>query len=70
MADAKRCDRCRNFYMTDDIKMYGITRIKMSISTGVGETVKTYDLCPKCSEKLKFFMDNISDNVEEAHEDD
>ena len=62
MADAKRCDRCRNFYMTDDIKM--------SISTGVGETVKTYDLCPKCSEKLKFFMDNISDKVEEVHEDD
>ena len=62
MADAKRCDRCRNFYMTDDIKM--------SISTGVGETVKTYDLCPKCSEKLKNFMDNISDKVEEVHEDD
>lgn len=70
MADAKRCDRCRNFYMTDDIEMYGITRIKRSIFTGVGETVKTYDLCPKCSEKFKIFMDNISDKVEEVHEDD
>lgn len=70
MADAKRCDRCRNFYMTDDIEEYGIKRIKMSVSTGVCGTVISYDLCPKCSEKLKIFMDNISDKVEEVHEDD
>ena len=69
MADAKRCDRCRNFYMTDDIEMYGIKRIIMSVSTSIGENTKTYDLCPECAKKLKDFMNNLRNKAETKGEE-
>lgn len=60
MADAKRCDRCKNFYMADDTEMYGVTKITAVVSTGIGGSNKTYDLCPKCSKEFKNFMHNLS----------
>lgn len=59
MADAKKCDRCKNFYMPDDIEIYGIRKIIMSVFNGAGDIDKSYDLCPKCSKKLKNFMDSL-----------
>lgn len=64
MADAKRCDRCKNFYMPDDIEMYGIRKIIMSVFNGAGDSAKSYDLCPKCSKELKIFMDSPPNKAE------
>lgn len=69
MADAKKCDRCNNFYMPDDIEMYSIKRIIAIISTGTGETNKTYDLCPECAKKLKDFMNNLRNKAETKGEE-
>lgn len=51
MANAKKCDRCGKFYQeTVREKLKVRQYVEMSCS------YTEYDLCPKCTEKLKAFL--------------
>lgn len=51
MANAKKCDRCGKFYQeTVKEKLKVRQYVEMSCSH------TEYDLCPKCTEKLKAFL--------------
>lgn len=63
MADAKVCDRCRNFYMpikfnprhvSDGEYKEGRPIFRITAETfGINDT---YDLCPECGEAFRDFM--------------
>lgn len=71
MANAKKCDRCDKFYMTDDYKLlknskgingYYVRGVRaFTNSTGIEE----FDLCPECVIKFYDFMNpNICDTCQ------
>lgn len=53
MADAKQCDRCREFYFPSDV-----TSSVQTIPYAAKGWTKTYDLCFTCTENHIKFMDN------------
>lgn len=61
MADAKKCDRCGEFYMRNSIEVRDkdncicyAARIKLIGSNG--GLVRTIDLCDECHEKMSDFL--------------
>ena len=61
MSDAKKCDRCKNFYLeTDDIQTrpsYAGIRIYSVELKGMGGThIRGFDLCADCASKLDLFL--------------
>lgn len=67
MADAKRCERCGNYYV-DEEKEFRVNKKKigyMRLCTPEGNYVvdKKYDLCDQCSKDLWSWLCNDSDVV-------
>lgn len=65
MAEAKKCDRCGEFYTMgrwyDEVKEVdrgGYLRVFRSIRSDYDTRAKTYDLCPACENELMRFMSN------------
>lgn len=61
MSDAKKCDRCKKFYLeTDDIKTrpaYAELKIFSVELKGMGGThIRGFDLCAACALKLDLFL--------------
>lgn len=52
MANAKRCDRCGEFYMPDKEK--NLDNIQVGVFPHVGG-FQAFDLCPECAEMLEEF---------------
>lgn len=50
--DAKKCDRCGNFYNTPSVFR------KYSILLTVGYSKRALDLCPECYDILASFLKN------------
>lgn len=63
MANAKKCDRCKNYY-DENTKYKTKGRLIGSIISGVATTNriyekdKCYDLCDKCLTELFDFLEN------------
>lgn len=51
MANANKCDRCGKFYQ----EMFRET-LKVRQYVEMSSSYTEYDLCPKCTEKLKAFL--------------
>lgn len=51
MSDAKRCDRCGNYYQHDDLIDAGSNGI-MTFNK-YGQRLDSYDLCKACIEEFK-----------------
>lgn len=61
MSDAKKCDRCKKFYLeTDDIKIrpaYAELNIfSVELKSMNGSDIRGYDLCAACALKLNLFL--------------
>lgn len=58
MADAKRCDRCGNYYIEKEknYKLDGFRVLRVSFTNFFGQNFKSMDLCDECVEKLDQFM--------------
>lgn len=61
MSKAKKCDRCKKFYLeTDDIKIrpaYAELKIFSVELKGMGGThIRGFDLCADCASKLDLFL--------------
>lgn len=65
MADAKKCDRCGEFYIQKDnkFKIDDEFPVELHLTSRSGWNIKEYDLCDKCWEELMDFLDNCSDTV-------
>lgn len=68
MADAKKCDRCGDFYTMDDLFRLGneeYINVKIFKCTSIGDGFKhsddRYDLCPKCMEKLIAWLNGCAE---------
>ena len=64
MSDAKRCDRCGDFYsMNDDIQKRGKINNKTVnyIGAYAGESARCgyFDLCPECSKSFVNWLDRV-----------
>ena len=65
MANAKKCDRCGEFYISGEI-MFRIDDefpAELYITGRSGLNIKNYDLCDKCWKEFMDFLDNCSDTV-------
>lgn len=67
MANAKKCDRCGDFYMEREITLFdnAIKTIAKAVQTIVSpnnksviqDRIETHiDVCPKCSKSLKMWL--------------
>lgn len=61
MSDAKKCDRCKNFYLeTDDIQTrpacVGTRIYSVELKGMVGTHIRGFDLCAACASKLDLFL--------------
>lgn len=61
--DAKKCDRCGSFYIrkksiTDNaVDIFGKKVFNIILVSGVDDYDHCVDLCPKCMNDLKIFME-------------
>ena len=60
MSDAKKCDRCKKFYLeTDDIQTRptyaGVEMVLKRVIHG-NKHIESYDLCAACALKLSLFL--------------
>lgn len=64
MADAKICDRCKNFYQVTTTE----NRLKMRVRTSTEGRVffRPVDLCPECQRRLEDWFDKSSDTEGKA----
>jgi hypothetical protein len=62
MADAKKCDRCGNFYVKNNDPAYVITYFNRL-------THFTKDLCPDCEKKLKEWFEGFDHDSTEVSSD-
>lgn len=58
MSDAKRCDRCGNYYM-----QVMLNKMNAKFRVVYTTTDKKYDLCPDCQELLEKFL-NIHEQTD------
>ena len=62
MADAKRCDRCGQFYIysseTHGCKFYSAVENRERLITSIGNNYTDFDICPECWAKFREFMEN------------
>lgn len=81
MADAKKCDRCGNFYTSSEKRLdsqgrylKGITMDGLKYTNGyINQSCTRYqkqiDLCPDCGEKLISWLNtyNSAEDTNETH---
>jgi hypothetical protein len=73
MSDAKKCDRCGDFFVMAPTVQFGtissntikINKNGCRSSARIGK----FDLCRRCDEAFTNFMSNISNEVKENAED-
>lgn len=56
MADAKKCDRCGNYYDENNCKIDGCILKNIRYISVDGYIILEFDLCDDCFKKLKKFM--------------
>ena len=56
MADAKKCDRCGDFYERSKTEL--IPKVVKGVRRQYYEYYEFYDLCPNCLAKLRIFLAN------------
>lgn len=61
MSEAKKCDRCKNFYLeTDDIQTRpayaGLKTFSVELKGNGGTHIRGFDLCAACALKLDLFL--------------
>ena len=56
MADAKKCDRCGNYYERDHTNN---RRVIIHRDNNFGAAMKGWDICPSCTESLYLFMNEF-----------
>ena len=61
MADAKKCDRCENFYEGNHIQTVVI--FKNPMQNGYGYSGDLMDLCPDCQAALEKWIARENDKV-------
>lgn len=59
MANAKKCDRCGEYYEEKDVKF----RLFEMTYAGLLAGQNDIDLCPHCSDMFKIFMNNVKKEV-------
>ena len=69
MANAKKCDRCGNFFVIAPSVTYGNikTGTKKMLKNGVIDITHAdeFDICSKCNDAFKKFMSNESTEEKE-----
>lgn len=58
--DAKKCDRCREYYNynVDDKSVPHGSKLHVHPDNNPFFGEKSYDLCPECTKKLEVFLSN------------
>ena len=71
MANAKKCDRCGNYYSMDEknFKVNGATLYRVVLSSRYGSGIYEADLCDDCARDLWHWLcnDQEVDSVEELN---
>lgn len=55
MSEARKCDRCHEFYEINPLVHNYMT---IGVRTIIGTSGKSYDLCPNCVELLDKWLEN------------
>ena len=59
MADAKKCDICGGFYMTEEKKfnISGCKVYRVCLENATRGDIKHYDVCDRCTEDIYDFLE-------------